>query len=459
MRVYTPIQPGLEGVEVLKPFALPTHTDGVPLLEQAPMVGGKASTDTGYGYVNPVSGWTSCFEVSGTPLVKAQTDSIVLRTTSTDGTGTIDTDLDLGWFLLPAAAAGDTLTNSTSISLSTTAGDLRIGRTAANRVLVQRNGYRLDGGVTTFQCSVFHEKHGGGLIGRRLTALEASVSRRTRQIVLAQHSRTRPAAPVAGQVSYDGTTVTVTNPSWIVVGDGTPPGITGHELWKAIGSARYDDTTESWVIGEWVVVQHGDAFQIEYATLETGPWYAADPGGDTLWMRYRDLMGTRREIQIRYARAGWELMHTGTLATGQTYQRIEFGRNIDWSDRLFMLIDYTQRERTADAPAFLHPTRYVIMPANQILNVERLDTLDADGFRWLTKQTLNVIFQDRLASSCTIGALASQPVGDASADRQVLHIDFEAADDDTSSADPNASSMAFWVGYTTYPMQIRVWLW
>lgn len=272
-----------------------------PMLASDDSLVGSLATALNYQYHGWVaSDWTAAEELLGSPIVPSRTDRMFLRVTPSVAAGTPDKiEVDLpAWLLLPEAASGDTLTNVNSLTYSDgiSAGAIRVGRSANNRVLLAPAGFTTTS--PSIQGAVDIEYFTGGVLGRKLDVLQQHNARR---IVLHIRSASRPANPVGA--TYDGSVIGAGTNGYRTIDVELPAGT--DPTWLAEAEAVYSAITGLWTIGAWTVYAIDSTFSVQYAPEDT----AAD---STAWSTTPPADTDYYEIRWRLPDGTWRYGTVGT---------------------------------------------------------------------------------------------------------------------------------------------------
>jgi len=278
-----------------KDYALSEAAGGVPLGEQQALVGAAASLR----YLATTSsilggGWTRATLFGS--AVQGNDDILVL--TASGQRYAIDRERFLS--LSPAHAAGDDLVvddllgSGTASVRSITSDDgthaVLIARTSDNRPLWQEasTGDTVEAGDVV---QVYAEEWRGGIIGQRYNELRGA----TRSVVaVQQRSNLIPIDDPPATTTFDGRTARNAG-SWSALDEPDPAGT--DTLYWAVSEVHYDYDSARFIFDDWNQVRVGDAFDLQFATSQYGPWHTARAADDS-WARDRQDDGTWRVFQF-----------------------------------------------------------------------------------------------------------------------------------------------------------------
>lgn len=348
----------------------------IPLADLSEIVGEAVTHDLVLYHAWAYSSWGDSQELLGVPLVEATTDAIRLRITNAAGDGVDEADVPLGWFRLPAAEAGDTLTAANGIFLDEpTISGIRVGRTAANRMLVAQAGGATASPPTNVQGAVDVDTVEGGLLTRRLNTVQERVAH---TLIVHQRAAAEPAIPAGA--SYDGSTVGAGTNGWRPVETPLPTG--SDPEWIASAQATFDPTTGEWTIGTWTVVQRTDFTGPDFATDPGGPWTVTDPdptGAGDLYARVRASDGTFAVTQLRHAPTAWtHLASVDYTDTTRISSSSRMGAAMSLDDVAFVVFRWARSSTTVPVPSVVVPS-FLIRAANR-------------GAQNQTSRTVNLLF-------------------------------------------------------------------
>jgi len=303
---------------LVKDYALSEAGGGVPLNEQAVLVGAAASLRyLATTSVVGAGGWPDA-ELLGTAVLGSD-DILVL--TAAGQRYAIDRERFLA--LTPAHSAGDSLILSDLLGSSDT--DVRrivsdagthsvlVARTADNRPLWQATseaGFSTVGNGDTVQ--VYAEEWRGGLIGQRHNTL---LGHRRVTASLRIRSATTPADPT--NPTFDGEHARATG--YYAYDEALPAG--SDPVWLLTAEVSYDVGSASWSFGTWSKAREDSAFDLQFAASESGPWHSPIESGDT-HARQRRSDGTFSVFAIGGTPAtvdqGWHVLRAFHITDAHT---------------------------------------------------------------------------------------------------------------------------------------------
>ena len=361
----------------VKNFARLSDTEGVGLGDMPAMAGSRLSLRVGETTItNTATDLVTAVLLNQLISFNAANHDEVWITAR--DLGATDPDAVIEQWILPindftalaSASAGDTLDATSGGQRTAIAvegqmggGTLLIGHTAQFVMLIQVGtwsatsnvGIRLEDGYVS---------HNNGFVARKIEPLKSHTHRR---IIVHRHAATRPAAPTAGEIRFDGDAVIPnSNSEWADINlpiSGTDP------LWLAAIDFQYIFSADIWrTTGTWTVYPADSTFRVQYSSTSTGPWVASDPGTEEAWVRYRLADGTWSMHQIRgsggAATRRWRTIVDATIAAARANITETFSA-IDLADIEFVSLSY-QGDRDVDTDGIQGVTVPLLIPASYI---------------------------------------------------------------------------------------------
>ena len=300
-RVFASDPNPIEGLA--KPFALDGSSGGVPIQEQAAIVGDITSQRTIQGLTTiPLGGYPSATVLGSTVL--GNDDFIVFTTTPPANADRVSkryiVSRETFLRLSPAHEAGDLLLFSdpllgggSSDTIQAISDDnsssLLIARTSNNRPLVQ-NGDTATGTYQTVYpgdgIQVTTETWTGGLLGQRIN----SVKNFDNLVVhLLKRSVDRPDPP-GDTISFNGSYPRDNSRTdkWYAEDEGVPDG--NGLIWYAVSPMTYNADTGQFRFSGWLVERENDAYGTGFATGLSASW-APQRNANHTWGRIRKGAG------------------------------------------------------------------------------------------------------------------------------------------------------------------------
>ena len=231
--------------------------------------------------------------------------------------------------------------------------------------------------------------------------------------------------------------------------------ISGNDpLWLASITYRYAFSVSLWVqSGSWVVYPGGSTFRVQYAASATGPWVAADPQSEEMWVRYRLEDGTWSTHQVRGVQnRTWRTILDHTVPATIRNTSIQIPR-MDMADIEMVAVSY-EGDLNSGAVGVQGQEVAILIPSPFIRSVDPAEVDLGDNA---------IIYQcDRLeGSNWTRGQWpvhnSGSPYSDwyraATADKQRGHLFFGGA----AEGDTVVYNLVFFRGYSSVAGQLRVY--
>ena len=289
-----------------KPFAVSSDRLGVPADEMQTLLGDETQTTLSTFGV-PTDGNST--QARGFGVSNADHDLLYIRAFNASGTLVHAWTVPVtNFWATTRVAEGEDLasTSGTVYTASSSAGTILVARANGGRALVQRGTWDGSGAAFMRLVGVLHD---GGILARRLAPYGDHISR---EIVLHRRSSVTPTAPVAGEVTYDGTSFTIDeNSEWspleqVVTGDDAE--------YFASTTFRYSPSIATdWHPDTWTVYAADTTISVQYAMSSGGPWGTTIPTADSWFYRVR----------------GSDLTWHGPFRSGETSPRADWITHFD----------------------------------------------------------------------------------------------------------------------------------
>jgi len=342
-------------------IAAPSAIGGnvIPLEHLQLLLGAERETQlVGNLFANQAA-WGNGKKLLGDSVDVAAHDSLRISVVQSDGVLVQQWVVSIDeWRALPGQRNGDDLSVAgRSLTLRSDSGTIRVGRTAYNKILVQRGSFST--AATNFFINAHARLYDGGLLQRRISNLRPNPNRDT---VLKKRSAARPDAPVGVTFDANGN-ATPGSDGWIQSTEADPPGT--DPIWLAAAHNPYDSATETYDPEAWIITLGGAAHRQQWAADESGPWLdATDTLEDAprLVTRVR-VNGNWQVYTVRDGTAsGWHWFRTQTLAADSAGAPYLIPLDdTDWSD--YKWIEFIIRQFTGTTQG---NRRSVLIPADHV---------------------------------------------------------------------------------------------
>jgi len=371
-------------------IAAPSAIGGnvIPLEHLQLLLGAERETQlVGNLFANQAA-WGNGKKLLGDLVDVASHDSIRISVVQSDGVLVQQWVVSIDeWRELPAQQNGDDLSVAgRSITVRSGTGTIRVGRTAVNRILVQRGSFTT--AATNFFINAYARLYDGGLLQRRIASLRTNPSRDT---VLKKRSATEPDAPVGVTFDANGH-ATPGSDGWVQTTDADPPG--SDPIWLAAAHNPYDVLTETYSPEAWIITPGGSTYRQEFAEDESGPWQETPPVDTPRLVTRIRVNGNLVIYTIRDDTAsGWHWFKTETLvanSSGDPYL-IELD-DTDWS--AYKWIEFVIRQFVGTTQG---NRRSIVIPADHIYSTGTAVDLTS-------AYTLNILITE-FGSDWTMGSI------------------------------------------------------
>ena len=328
---------------------------------------------------------TDAWRLTGQPVDPSNFTALRIEVVNSGGDFQHDLRMPVGEFIdIPHADQGDTL-GATNSTLKTLNGmDIRIGRTAGNRVLVQAPGAGYANTLTNFRMSCVGIYYYKGELERYLGGVQYPT--KIRRWLFGWASSSNAVAPSRASIRIDGSQ-NVTSvyesgdtidwlPVHLVVSAGS------NQRWACPVDVFWSHETQTWDFEIGLVYSFSTASVYDggFAQNQFGPWSVLESDDwEDVWIRVRDPQGSWIVSQIREASpvsrpVNWRpgTIFEQTFYTSEVYKIASF--NIDWTDRQFFEFYMRQYpDSGAMTDATLEREQSCIVSADRVRTVESGD--------------------------------------------------------------------------------------
>ena len=355
-----------------------------PLSEASQLVGSGLKTMMGSRSFGALTNLDASKTIRGQRLDVASFDEILVELPNADGTGTVEARIDGDrWRTLPAKSQGDSLTSGAR-TVETPLGNLHVGRSSSNRVLIENISGGWSTTATNFDVKVYSVSHTEGLLERRLDSLRPQTPRWVSVWRKGVDATTVPDAPAnptlyCWYTSSGGLTLTDADLNgWVPIGQPLDDSNTNPTYIARI-FLSYSLDTGIWTGPSWVVENANvDLSPIQYAEHRTGPWQATD---DETWMNgwYRFRKAAAGEWQVTQLRVSHrsipELIFDRYLSPSDAGQTLfDLDPEFDWGAATWIWFEY----RSGDLHLIQTDTSWDWL-VSQPIQAERIHPLGREG--------------------------------------------------------------------------------